>query len=337
MVLCKYMSADGALRFLRSWELRITPPAEFNDPFELRPPAGQMFTEAYVNREFNESAPQMIVDELVKQWTPTFGAVLNPREIQDLVICLLPNADPALERKVLSQLVPRVAELAEGRYLKIQQTLRAQYPSMIQQAKRMASAVLPTFNSIVQHAFVKAPAMLGVLCLSRNSNQPLMWAHYAESHRGLMIEFNGAHPAFNRKRSEADDFGYLRPVVYSRLRPQLSMNEFDQENAFEVFALTKSHHWSYEEEHRLLWPLRSADRSVDLPNAQVRLISCPPDAVLSVTLGCKASSQTMNEVHRALSSNPQNSHISVRQAQLDDVAFDLSYGPCSPQLAAENE
>jgi len=322
----KYMTSEGCTRFLRSWNLRITPPADFNDPFELRPPVERVFTEDYVDEQFREAAPQMAITDLTEQLTPTLGAVLTKQEITDMVTCMVTPPDATTQARVLQNLERKIPRFSRANFVQIQKQLQAQWPSLMQQARDLASTQLPKINSLVKQGITeKLPAMLGVLCLSRNSNQPLMWAHYADSHRGLMVEFDDAHPTFNRKRSTDDDFGYLRPISYSKLRPELTMQTFDGDNAFEVFALTKADQWKYEEESRLIWPLKFADEIVETPSGPISLLSCPPSAVVSVTLGCKASEETLNGVRDALRNRADTAHIGIRKARLDDVAFELIY------------
>lgn len=322
----KYMTDEGGLRFLRSWCLRITPPADFNDPFELRPPVGRLFTEEYVDIQFQEAAPQMAITDMTEQLTPTLGAVLTQQEIADMVTCMVTPPDARTQARVLKNLVRKIPGFSRANFVQLQKQLQSQWPVLMQQARELASTHLPKFNSTLKQGFTeKLPARLGVLCLSENSNQPLMWAHYADSHRGLMIEFDRAHPAFNRQRSADDDFGHLRPVSYSKLRPELTMQTIDGNNAFEVFALTKADPWRYEEEIRLIWPLKLADKTVETPSGPIGLLSCPSSAVVSVTLGCKASEQTLSAVREALRSQPDAAHIAVRRAQLDETAFELNY------------
>ena len=103
------------------------------------------------------------------------------------------------------------------------------------------------------------------------------------------------------------------------------MQTLEGEKAFEVLALTKADQWSHEEEIRLIWPLKFADETVETPSGPIGLLSCPSSAVSSVTLGCKASEQTLIEVRRALRSQPDTAHIAVHKAQLDENAFKLNY------------
>ena len=311
---------------MRSWCLRITPPADFNDPFELRPPVKRLFTEEYVDVQFQEAAPQMAITDMTEQLTPTLGAILTQQEITDMVTCMVTPPDAKTQSRVLKNLARKIPGFSRANFVQLQNQLLSQWPLLMQQAGELASTHLPKFNSILKDGLTeKIPAMLGVICLSKNSNQPLMWAHYADSHRGLMIEFDNAHPTFNRQRSTEDDFGHLRPVSYSKLRPELTMQTLDGGNAFEVFALTKADPWRYEEEIRLIWPLKFADKTLETPSGPIGLLSCPSSAVVSVTLGCKALEQTLSAVRETLRSQPDAAHITVRRALLDETAFELNY------------
>lgn len=322
----KYMTSEGGIRFLSSWSLRITPPEDFNDPFELRPQVDRMFTEGFVDAQFQEVVPQMVISELVVQLTPNLGRFLNQQDINDMVTCIVMPTDANKQAQLSKKLLRKMPGFSHSNFLQLEKQLKSQWPVLVQQAREMVATHLPKINSLVKHGFTEQlPAMLGVLCLSRNSNQPLMWAHYADSHRGVMLEFDSEHPAFNRKRSASDEFGFLRSVSYSTVRPAITMQALDGDRVFEDFALTKADPWSYEEEIRLIWPLRFADNIVETSSGPIGLLSCPSSAVVSVTLGCKASEKTLDKVQQVLWSQPNTEHIAVRRAQLDETAFTLNY------------
>ncbi|MBT2912543.1 DUF2971 domain-containing protein [Vibrio anguillarum] len=38
--------------------------------------------------------------------------------------------------------------------------------------------------------------LIGILCLSRNPNSLLMWSHYADEYKGVVVEFDEAHEFF---------------------------------------------------------------------------------------------------------------------------------------------
>jgi hypothetical protein len=100
----------------------------------------------------------------------------------------------------------------------------------------------------------------GVFCAAGQKNSLLMWAHYADQHRGVVIEL----------RPNVDQDSALlmaKPVRYSRERPLIYrtprdmvqwhflMNEYEVASQInQGLMYTKSKEWSYEEEYRLVIP-----------------------------------------------------------------------------------
>lgn len=82
----------------------------------------------------------------------------------------------------------------------------------------------------------------GVLCMSETWESPLMWAHYADSHKGMVLGFDVPVPAYQKVR-------------YIDKRPTLaslgitSMDEMTAEHMGELIGL-KSSGWEYEREWR---------------------------------------------------------------------------------------
>lgn len=92
---------------------------------------------------------------------------------------------------------------------------------------------------------------VGVLSLSKDALNILMWSHYANYHKGIVLEFR---IPFHGKKSEEKRIHELLvpfPVRYSNERPIYKMDE-DQENILNKILLTKSEVWDYEQEERVL-------------------------------------------------------------------------------------
>ncbi len=83
---------------------------------------------------------------------------------------------------------------------------------------------------------------IGVLCLSGVKDDILMWSHYADSHRGICLEFDG-HSEF---------FANAQEVKYLPVRPRINPFRQSQEEMMEAALLTKAEHWKYEQEWRLV-------------------------------------------------------------------------------------
>lgn len=172
---------------------------------------------------------------------------------------------------------------------------------------------------------------IGILCLTTKPDNLLMWAHYAESHTGIVIEFNSENeffsPTFYRedKPDQIDeelmrDYGKLIEVEYQPNRPNVIVS---QVKGFEQL-LVKGCDWEYEDEWRMLMPTSKANRIVtDSSGNQVFLFSIPPTAISKVILGCRATDSLEQAVVSAIDSNPALSHIKVEKMDLHEQSFSL--------------
>ncbi|EIZ0690084.1 TPA: DUF2971 domain-containing protein [Vibrio parahaemolyticus] len=100
---------------------------------------------------------------------------------------------------------------------------------------------------------------IGVYSLSETQDNPLLWAHYGDEHRGFCVEYE------RNRDNQLGDEGYTFPVRYSYEYPNISMSDIvhldDLENDGNLsvdqtfvgaIMLTKSDHWAYEKEWRIV-------------------------------------------------------------------------------------
>lgn len=93
----------------------------------------------------------------------------------------------------------------------------------------------------------------GLLCLSTCWTHPMLWGHYAESHRGLCLGF------------DVPDDGPFYPVRYVHDRPTLQdfgrtrPEELDGDDLVKML-FSKFDAWAYESEYRGVVPLSGAYR-----------------------------------------------------------------------------
>ncbi|WP_395602850.1 DUF2971 domain-containing protein [Pseudomonas sp. A1230] len=162
-------------------------------------------------------------------------------------------------------------------------------------AMQVVGAMIPQTQKMI---FDSMNSRIGVLCLSEKNDDLLMWAHYADCHKGFVIEFDSECDFFNRTLGPKDSFRHLRKVDYSQKRPAVMLT---QTNDQEIF-LTKSDHWAYEAEWRMMLPLEDADKILGDGDGAVHLFELPLDAIKSVTFGAKFSEEvakyTMSEVSK---------------------------------------
>jgi hypothetical protein len=158
----------------------------------------------------------------------------------------------------------------------------------------MVAKKLLEFPNILSQHFV-------VLSLSRIRDNAIMWSHYAESHRGLVIGFDANSGFFSPGGGKARDG--LKSVCYSDKRfkmPKAGFHSLDDPDLREANAgvfFTKCVNWSYEREMRILAHPNSADVVLPDPSGhEIRLFNFPVDSVKEVIFGFKMSEP---DQHRA--------------------------------------
>jgi hypothetical protein len=136
---------------------------------------------------------------------------------------------------------------------------------------------LPTLNADVREQLASSK----ILCLTESPDNPVMWTHYGDMHRGIAIRL--------RDYPEMDSpYRMARPVEYVAETPGLVDDEFLSDMlsgraSFDVHSLlarlvyTKSAGWSYERE----WRIYSGNgRQKDASYEDLRFGSFELDAIL---------------------------------------------------------
>lgn len=159
----------------------------------------------------------------------------------------------------------------------------------------------------------------GVLSLSEDEKNILMWSHYADSHKGYCIGFNSQHDFFNAKRSEHDEFNHLREVYYTTDFPDKHINSLESIDVF----LTKAIDWRYEKEWRIIKLLSDADKTLDLNNTKVHLFNIPSDAVCEIIIGCNANDDFTKEICNLVNQRTDLSHVKLKKAEISKNQYKI--------------
>lgn len=84
----------------------------------------------------------------------------------------------------------------------------------------------------------------GIYCLTEVPDDILMWSHYSASHTGICLQFNASQ--------ELSLFWEALKVTYQDKYPEVNVMKIGEyEQFFNLFA-TKSEHWEYEKERRVI-------------------------------------------------------------------------------------
>lgn len=163
----------------------------------------------------------------------------------------------------------------------------------------------------VQEIFDKELARkIGILSLTESPDNLLMWAHYADSHQGFVIEFDPQSSFFTQRRSDADELGYLREVKYSDTRPSLILEEVEDFSPF----LTKGEIWKSEREWRMMLPIDMCNKKLSCGH---HLFSFPATAIKSIIIGSRTNDSTKKKIKEAISRDQDLSHIRLMTANID--------------------
>lgn len=133
---------------------------------------------------------------------------------------------------------------------------------------------------------------LGILSFTEDFNNPIMWAHYANEHKGMVVEFDFNEPFFmdslkeiNGRKSRfgknylADCYEYPEKVDYRRVMPSFGRAEFSAPESMEDYhwekfnraiLFTKSNDWIYEKEQRSIVRLKDADSIICIDCSHIR-------------------------------------------------------------------
>lgn len=155
---------------------------------------------------------------------------------------------------------------------------------------------LPEFQARIRNNMIERQMKAGVFCMSRKCDDILMWSHYADSHRGVCIEFS-----WDVERTAVFDVEY--PCEF----PEISIFDPDWRERVLKLLYTKSAQWCYENEVRHI--RKEGGGPVEIP----------PDWITAVIIGCQmppSDAESVTEVVRR--SLPE---ADVRRAKMRDFDF----------------
>ena len=130
-------------------------------------------------------------------------------------------------------------------------------------------------------------ASIGSISFSANYNNLLMWAHYADNHRGLCVEYDYNSEFFHGRYScgSYEKVGKIHKVEYSKERPVYITH--DELVSRTDYWFHKSWEWRYEEEYRILLPIDEADKRSGFGD------DCEDPEKVEVCEKCKSSDEPM--------------------------------------------
>lgn len=179
---------------------------------------------------------------------------------------------------------------------------------------------------------------IGVLSLSATPSSPLMWAQYADEHRGFVVGFDSTSDFF---KPTEHGLGPPMKVQYSTERPTWSWASLATHNRF----LTKSVDFMYEQEWRVLRRLSDSAGALDQPEDHATGGALPtamrpkrhrfrfdPTAVKRVILGARMPYSRMQECVDTIRSDARLANIELLCAEPDSREYRMNIRPAAPFL-----
>lgn len=167
--------------------------------------------------------------------------------------------------------------------------------------KTAFSLFLHDFPVILRDKINNAAKETKICCFSKKNDDLLMWAHYADSHRGICVAFDTI------KLAESLSL-LLLPVKYEKKYPTVDYLNNPQDTINQM-VLSKADVWRYEKEYRFVAPYCSKNK-----------ISFDLRALKSVVIGCKCDRES-EIYHEMLCLLP--SWVSVHDSEVNGNSYRL--------------
>jgi hypothetical protein len=296
MSLYKYIASERLDDILKEGSIRFTQPGDFNDPFEMLPYLEKffdfpaMFEQSKIDPQVNDTVKAHALESFHES---PLHAIIPEEMWLRMYDVMMPH------------LIPFATKVLDMGTEQISANIRTQFPA--------------AFNQNI-----------GVLCLTEKPDNLLMWAHYSDCHRGLVLEFDESHSFFNQRKSETDELRYLRKVIYSAQRPVIRLPNL----TYEDLCLTKSLEWEYEQEWRIIVALQDADATIERSLHNICLFKIPVECITAIILGARATDETRDAVIDLLNSDEKYSHIRLKEAIVEERTFGVIIAE-SPRYTAE--
>jgi hypothetical protein len=195
-----------------------------------------------------------------------------------------------------------------GSYRTLAENSRRTSPTKIR--KRLTKRSAQNLSESLKESALETFRKTGVACFSEDGRNSAMWAYYADSHRGIVLEF--------AKSLITGPVAYmLWHVNYSSERPKISLCKMSDaltsggKLSHEIiahFLFTKSLHWQHERELRII--------SKHHPNQYIELDTLK---LARIILGIRTSEADMLLIKSLVGNQP----IEIVRARLSQLSFDI--------------
>ncbi len=145
----------------------------------------------------------------------------------------------------------------------------------------------------------------GVCCMAKSNANIVMWAHYADCHRGLCLGFY--------VRDDLDFFSIPINMVYTDKYPQLVACESTKDYV-PYLIKTKYADWQYEGETRI-YKMNCGEQKFS------------PKSLHEIIFGCQAEPKLIRKIVDVVRSKEELGHVRFLKAEVDECEYKLNILP----------
>ena len=315
MEIYKYTSLNSAVSILKSGGVALSNPKDFNDPNDCSFVQDNK-DKAKIEKLVTDYFTYKVVSELVSlnklKLNKSSKAILSGLQKEINAMKWLLERNPYFNR------IPGFNLLA-----KMLGSKSKDLDVLIARAKK-------GFQDKIDKAVKKTKESALISCFSKRNNSILMWSHYANSHKGVCIEY---------ERPESIDF---KDVEYKNSRPFIKMykavshdialdilqkKETDDEitsylkETLDPFFI-KSTDWSYEEEVRCLYSRTKLPDNISYDGKRYILDIGYPKAIY---IGCKAAGDELDHLYNLAENRGIPVYFMKKSEDTFDVVVDKNY------------
>lgn len=141
-------------------------------------------------------------------------------------------------------------------------------------------------NNVIKEMLRESIKEFKMLCLSENYKDILMWSHYSDGHRGVVLQLN-------KKALEKDFKIPVKEVIYPERGYYPSIKDFNNNDHEEIFLKTKSSQWIYEKEWRILKHVENK-KEIEMLG---KVYTFGKNVITGIILGCNISEPDKDRIY----------------------------------------
>jgi len=293
----KYVGRDRVENLLKQQQIRFTQPDALNDPFEMK---------RFRERHIQETMPALWM-------APVTATGLIMDQITEHPTAMPVDAAIRARNEILESSVKFIAGM-------LGTSMPYRKEEILDKQKQA-------------YEFIDKMDRYGILSMTQHPDNLLMWAHYANEHRGVVFEIDLENEAFCADFTKgsvpytdknADEWRGDVQYRKKRATPPTSYEDFI------ASLFLKSPQWSYEAEYRIVRPVERGRKipATEGTSHDIYLFPLPACCIKRLIFGVRSDNDFRNHIASIISRNPEElGHIELSQAQLRQDAYGLEITP----------